>query len=52
MPRRMTLTSAFRAARLSATGRSVRTGRAGRRAKNVAVGRLLGRAGGWRRLWR
>jgi hypothetical protein len=51
--RRNTLTGAlYKAARLSATGRSIRTGHAGRRAKNIAVGRLLGRASVWRRLWR
>ena len=47
------LTSQFyKAARTSATVRSVSTGHAGRRAKNIAVGRALGRAGVWRRLWR
>jgi len=50
---RRTFTSQlYRAARLSATGRSVRTGHAARRVKNIAVGRALGRAGFWRRLWR
>ncbi len=53
MPRRRSLTSElYRAARLSASGRAIRTGKAPRRAKNIAVGRLLGRAGVWRRLWR
>jgi hypothetical protein len=53
MPRRRTFTSElYRAARLSATGRGIRTGHAGRRAKNITVGRLLGRAGVWRRWWR
>ena len=53
MPRRQSLTGLlYRAARLSATGRSVRTGHAGRRVKNVTLGRALGRAGVWRRLWR
>jgi hypothetical protein len=42
----------YRAARLSATGRSVRTGHTGRRAKNIILGRALGRAGVWRRLWK
>ena len=42
----------YKAARTSATVRSVSTGHAGRRAKNIAVGRTLGRAGVWRRLWR
>jgi hypothetical protein len=52
MARRSFTAQLYRAARLSATGRSVRTGHAGRRAKNLAVGRLLGRAGFWRRLWK
>jgi hypothetical protein len=53
MPRRRTLTSTlYRAARISATGRAVRTGHAGRRAKNVLVGRALGRSGFWRWLWK
>jgi hypothetical protein len=42
----------YKAARLSATGRSIRTGKAPRRAKNILVGRALGKAGVWRRLWR
>jgi hypothetical protein len=50
---RRTLTSTlYRAARLSATGRAIRTGHAGRRAKDLIVGRALGRAGLFRRLWR
>jgi hypothetical protein len=53
MAGRTTLTGMlYRAARLSATGRAMRAGDAGRRAKNIAVGRLLGRTGMWRRLWR
>jgi hypothetical protein len=53
MARRMTFTGAlYKAARLSATGRAVRTGHAGRRAKRILVGRTLGRAGVWRRLWK
>ena len=52
MGRRTLTGSLYRAARLSATGRSIRTGHASRRAKNLTVGRLLGRAGAWRRLWR
>jgi hypothetical protein len=35
-----------------ATGRAIRTGNAGRRAKNVAIGRALGRSGFWSRLWK
>jgi hypothetical protein len=53
MPRRRTLTSTlYRAARISATGRAVRTGHAGRRAKNIVVGRALRRSGFWRWLWK
>jgi hypothetical protein len=42
----------FRAARLSATAKAVSSGKPLRRAKNIAVGRALGQAGVWRRLWR
>ena len=45
----------YRAARLSATARAISSGkpkRIARRAKNVAVGRLLRRAGLWRWLWK
>jgi hypothetical protein len=53
MPRRRSFTSTlYRAARLSASGRAVRKGYPERRAKNIIVGRALGRAGFWRRLWR
>jgi hypothetical protein len=53
MAKRRTLTSTlYSAARISATGRSIRTGHAGRRIKNVAVGKALGRAGVWGKLWR
>lgn len=49
----MSLTSMlFKTARLSATGRAVRKGTIVRRAKNIAVGRGLSRAGVWSRLWR
>jgi len=49
----MTLTSGlYKAARLSATGHAVRVGHAGRRVKNIALGKAIGRAGGWRRLWK
>jgi hypothetical protein len=52
MARRTLTSTLYRAARLSATGRSVRTGHAGRRAKNIVLGRALSRAGVWRRLWK
>jgi len=52
MAKRSLTNDLYRAARLSATGRSVRTGHGVRRAKNIAVGRTLGRAGFWRRLWK
>jgi len=52
MARRTLTGSLYRAARLSATGRAVRTGRVGRRARNVVVGRSLGRAGFWAKIWR
>jgi len=42
----------YKTARISATGRAVRTKHITRRAKNIAVGRGLGKAGVWRRLWR
>ena len=46
MARRRTPTSAlYRASRISATGRAVHTGHAGRRAKNIIVGWALGRSG-------
>jgi len=53
MPRRRSFTSQlYRAARLSASGRAVRKGYVRRRAKNIIIGRTLGRAGVWRRLWK
>ncbi len=51
MARSMT-SQVYKLARLSATGRSIRTGHAGRRAKNIIAGRALGRAGVWRKLLR
>jgi hypothetical protein len=42
----------YRLARLSASARAVRKGRAPQRLWNIALGRALGRAGVWRRLWR
>jgi hypothetical protein len=52
----MRLTSTlFKLARLSATAGAVASGhpkRVYRRARNLALGRALGRAGVWRRLWR
>jgi len=56
MARRRSFTSTlYRAARLSNNISAVASGhpqRIARRAKNVVVGRALGRAGVWRRLWR
>ena len=52
MGRRTLTGSLYRAARVSATGRAVRTGHAGRRVKNVTVGRALGKVGFWGRLWK
>ena len=56
MPRRRSLSSQlFRAARIADDVEAVESGnpkRVARRAKNIAVGRALGRAGLWRRLWR
>jgi len=45
----------YRAARVSRDMEAVGSGkprRVARRAKNVAIGRLLSRAGFWRRLWK
>ena len=42
----------YRAARLSASGRAVRTGHVAQRVKTSTVGGAIGKAGGWRRLWR
>ena len=56
MTRRRSLTSQlYRAARVSNTIGAVASGhpkRMARRAKNIAVGRALGRAGVWRKLWK
>ena len=42
----------FKAARAVTTAESLRSPRsAGRRAKNIALGRGLARAGFWRKLW-
>lgn len=47
----MSLTSTlFKAARLSATGRAIRKGRAPQRAANIIIGRASGRV--LRKLWR
>lgn len=55
MPRRRSLTSKlFRTARTSDNRSALASGnpkRVARRAKNVALGRGIGRAGGSRRLW-
>lgn len=50
----MSLTSTlYRLARLSADVRALRSPTsAARRIKNKALGRVLGRAGIWRKLWR
>lgn len=53
--RRSFSSSLFRAARLADDAEAVASGnpkKMARRAKNVAVGRALGKAGLWRRLWR
>lgn len=44
----------YRAARTMNTAEAISRGpkATGRRAKNIALGRLLGRLGVWRRLWR
>lgn len=56
MARRRSFTSQlYRAARISNDISAAASGspkRITRRAKNVVVGRSLGRAGVWRRLWR
>jgi hypothetical protein len=56
MARRRSFTSQlYRAARISnniSAGASGKPGRVARRTKNVILGRALGRAGVWRRLWR
>ena len=56
MPRRRSVSSQlFRAARVADDVEAVASGnpkRMARRAKNVAVGRALGRAGFWRSLWK
>lgn len=47
--------SLYKAARLSNTISAAASGkprRIARRGKNIVVGRALGRAGVWRRLWR
>ena len=53
MARKQSLTSTlYKLSRASATGRAIRTGHAGRRAKNIVVGRAIGKAGGWSWLWK
>ncbi len=54
MARKRSFTSQlYRAARISNDISSLSSPtRAGRRAKNIALGRGLGRAGVWRRLWK
>lgn len=44
----------FRAARMARNAEVLASGdpkKVGRRARNIAVGRMLARAGVWRRLW-
>lgn len=53
--RRSFTSQLYRAARISNSLAALASGnprRIARRAKNVTVGRALGRAGVWRRLWR
>jgi hypothetical protein len=56
MPRKRNFTSQlYLAARVSNNMRAIASGnprRIGRRAKNVALGRALGRGGFWRWLWK
>lgn len=56
MPRSRSFTSQlYRAARMSDNMRAITSGnprRIARRAKNVTLGRALGRGGFWRRLWK
>lgn len=56
MTRKRSLTSQlYRAARISNNVQALASGnpaRVARRAKNVTVGRALGRAGVWKSLWR
>jgi hypothetical protein len=56
MPRRRSFTTQlYRAARLSNNISAIASGkprRVAKRATNIAIGRTLGRAGFWRRLWR
>jgi hypothetical protein len=47
----MSSRDAYRVARWWRTYEAARNGRLGRRIVNLIIGRLLGRAGVWRRLW-
>lgn len=54
MPRRSFTSGLYKAARLSSTISEVASGnprRVVRRAKNITIGRALGKAGFWRQLW-
>lgn len=54
MARRSLTSQLYRAARLSASARAVASGspkRVATRGKNLLVGKALGRAGVWRKLW-
>lgn len=42
----------YRAGRITTSRHATRFGRPGRRARKVAVGRVLAEAGFWERLWR
>jgi hypothetical protein len=56
MPRRRSFTSQlYRAARISNNISAIASGnprRVAHRTKNVVLGRALGQAGAWRRLWK
>jgi hypothetical protein len=55
MPRRRLTSSLYRAARLSNNISAIASGnprRVARRAKNITLGRAMGKAGFWRRIWR
>jgi hypothetical protein len=51
MEMRSLSSSMYRAARLTRDVEAIQSGHAGRRAKNIVVGRALARAGFWSLLW-